>query len=67
MADITRQLVREQVQKEVARQTAIAELVAAADKWEKQAFDGRYTLAKEVQEYLTSKAVSSRREAARLA
>lgn len=64
--DITRQVVRDQVAKEVHRQTAIAELEGAAERWEQQVHDGAYTLQKDLLEYLTSKAESARSQAARL-
>lgn len=64
--DITRELVRDQVAKEVHRQTAIAELESAADRWEQQVHDGMYSLAKDLRDYLTGKAESARSQAARL-
>jgi hypothetical protein len=51
---------------EVRKAAAIAELEKQATAWEKQALDGRWSLAKEVRDYLTSKAESARREAAKL-
>ena len=64
--DITRELVKDMAQKEVQRQTAILELESAADRWEQQVHDGTYSLAKDLMDYLISKAESARSEAARL-
>jgi len=45
---------------------AMAELEAAAVKWERKAHDGRYTLARKVRDYDRAKAESARRRAASL-
>jgi hypothetical protein len=41
----------------------IKELEEAADQWEQRAFDGTYTLSKEVRDYLNDKAKAARQEA----
>jgi hypothetical protein len=51
---------------DVRRQAVIAALEKQAGQWEKQALDGRWTLAEEVRCYLVSKAASARSAAARL-
>ena len=64
--DIAREALRDQVEKEVQRQSAIAELEHAAERFERKALDGTYTLQKDLRDYYTEKARSCRREAAKL-
>jgi len=66
MADIVRELVRDQVEKEVARQTAVKALESQAAVWEKKALDGTYSLQKDLLDFYVIKAKAARDEAARL-
>lgn len=50
----------------VEKAAAIKALEDQAAEWDRKAFDGTYTLAKEVRAYMTDKAKAARQEAARL-